>query len=327
MRLVRLTPVVVFALAACVAPVPSVSPVVSPTPTTSPTPTVTPIPASIAGLALYRAPGFTFTYPADWHTVDVTDVVTLGGSSSFAVLANYPLTGCPALDINCLFALKVPQGGLLVSVGGAHNFASIFDPSEHWSETIDAMPARTTSQPGYLGIDENRAWIVAQPGGIWGQLGVEASIRGPGLAALDAELDALARSIRFEVHPTPLAPSAAGEALAAGVRYVDKLGTGDLPVPYTCFPITGGERQLRLRTWWGIALRTAVSVTCATAIEATSVDLWRVSLSVRWAAGPHRVAGVWREDVYFDAHGVWIGRVLLTPNASPLNAVAPSPNP
>ena len=313
MRLIRITALFTFCLAACSTSHPSGSPDVSSisAPTSTPSPTV--------GLATFVAPNLTFTYPADWHAVDVTDVVALGGSSSIAVLANFPLAGCGANDINCLFALKVPLSGLLVHVGVAHNFASIFDPGERWTETIDGMPARMTSQPGYLGIDENRAWIVAVPGGIWGQLGVEASIRGPGIAAIDGAVDAIAHSVRFDVHPTPLDLADSGRVLTAGMQYIDRLSQGDLPVPTPCFPTKAGEHQTLLRTWWGVALKASVAVTCATSIEATSVELWRVTLSVRWAAGPHRVADVWREDVYFDAQGVWIGRVRVTPDASPLS--------
>lgn len=317
MRLVPLTAFVVLGLAACAAPVPSSAPVASSKPT--PEATATPISSPTAGLTRYRAPGFTFTYPADWYTVDVTQVLTLGFSSPIAVLANYPLTGCPALDINCLFALNVPQGGVLVSVAtGTHSdSSSIFDPNRHWTDTIDRMPARTMWRPGFLGIDEVRDWIVARPGGIWGELVVEGSIRGPGAATRDAELAALARSIRFDVHPAPLDSAAAGAALATAVTSLDKADDPQLPTPAGCFPRSPGARSMRVSTWWGIALPKAVPVTCSSAIEATPVDRWRVTLSVRWEAANGRAGGVWRENSYYDANGAWIGVEQLTPNASP----------
>jgi len=300
--------------------VPTISPVASPTPTLSATPSSTPIPLSTAGLATYRAPGFTFSYPSDWQTLDVIDVVILGGSGATAMLANFPLSGCPALDINCLLALKVPPGGVLMSVGAANHLETIFDPGEHWTATIDRMPARVMSRPGYVGIDELRDWLVAEPSGIHGELVVEAALRGPGLSALDAEVDGLARSIRFDLHPPSLDPAAAAVALARGVTYLDRPGNIGLPTPVGCFPRAQGERRVTVRTWSGIALPAAMLVTCTSRIEATTVDLWRVSLSVRWAAGGGRAAGEWREAVYFDGQGTWIGVEQLTPNATPLRA-------
>jgi hypothetical protein len=291
--------VVALVLAACSVSVPPSTQIASPSASVSVVPT--PIPISTAGLAKYPAPaGFVFNYPADWR----------------------------ALDVTCLNASRVPLGGVLVNIAAVSGSDSIFDPSTPWITTIDGMPARSSSRPGYPGVDELRDWVVAAPGSIRRTVVIEATIRGPSVPALDAQVDALAESIRFTTHPTALIAASSETVLRTIVDYLDRDARKDSQAAfYGCFPRRVGVRLATITKWWGEVLAGPTVVTCTSAIEPTDVSLWRITLSIRWAAGPGYDAGEWREAIYADAGGTWIGQEELTYNIAPVAGFGPTTSP
>jgi hypothetical protein len=166
------------------------------------------------------------------------------------------------------------------------------------------------------------------PGSINRVVGLSAALRGPGLAELEAKLDAMARSIRFATHPPPLDPARAPDALRAGLDFVDAdAQTNNDTKFYSCFPRRPGSRHVTLDRFWGAVLDPPVPVVCTSAIEPTTVNLWRIMLSVEWDAGANHAAGTWREELYFDAKGVRIGDVQLTPSVAPVHGFDPTPAP
>lgn len=327
-RMTTALSLVVLFLAACSVSVPPSAQMASPSPPVSGVPT--PIPLSTAGLATYPAPaGFVFSYPADWRALDVTYFLTLGFGSPLVFLSNFPIDGCgtPA-DLNCLNASTVPLGGVLVNVGGASGTGSIFDPSAPWTTTIDGMPARSSSRPGYPGVDELRDWVVAAPDNIRSTVVIEATIRGPSVPALDAQVDALAQSIRFTTHPAPLIAASSETVLRTIVDYLDRdAQKNNQAAFYNCFPRRVAVHVATITKWWGEVLAGPTIVTCTSAIEPTDVSLWRITLSIRWASGPGYDAGEWREAVYADAGGTWIGQEELTYNIAPVAEFGPTASP
>ncbi len=159
-------------------------------------------------------------------------------------------------------------------------------------------------------------------------VGISAVVRAPGVSALDAQVDALARSIRFTSHAPPLVPAEAGKVLRTIVDYIDQdTQKSNQSTFYACFPRSPGERKVTIDRWWGEVLAGPTAVTCASAIEATDVALWRVSLSITWDAGSGYAAGEWREAIYADAAGTWIGQEELTDGGAPKAGLGPTPSP
>jgi hypothetical protein len=328
MRIYRVIASVVLALA--LGGCSSISPVVTGEPIQSATPPPTVYPTAAVALQTYVAPtGFSLEYPADWRTVNFQEITRTGGSIH-AILANYPISGCggPA-DINCVLAAPVPPGGIQLHIGSNRGLDSVFDPSMQWTETIDKMPANLTFGPGYTGVDELRSWVIARPDEVHASVSVEGVLRGPGLPALEAKFDAAARSIRFASHPPQLDPAKAATALSTGLEsFVQR---NDAAAFYACFPRTPGDHRVTLEAWWAEVLSPPVPVTCTTALEATAVNLWRIALSVSWDAGADHAAGVWRQNIYVDAKGTYVGDDQLTPSVAPVKGFdqppASSPSP
>ncbi len=186
-------------------------------------------------------------------------------------------------------------------------------PSEAdgWTEEIDGMPAKRLVATDSIvpGAEETVTWAVYTPERLDAHWFVRATLRGPGLDELRAEVDAIARSLRFDTRPVALTDDESTVALAAGIDSVDREarrwpGTDF----FGCFPREAGERTVQLEHGPSGPLLRPVTVSCRTTVEATPVHVWHAQLVASWASGGGAEAGEWRMDLYITSDGTVTGQ-------------------
>lgn len=252
------------------------------------TPLATPGPpsSSPAGdLTTFDENGITFAYPAAWREFHYS--VTSSFSSVIAYLAtvNVPEPCVTTVDpsfttIDCADRFVLTPGSLVVTVSS--NGTPTFDitttrPAGATALTVDGLPAyrETVSTDS---ADVGLRWTISRPGSVDNFYSVDAQMRGPGLIEMQAQLDALIASLRYDPPVTPLpsgaAPMAAAEAeaLAALVK--------DSPV-WGCFGTRGPKTMLIDSMPDGPPLAQAQVATCTVTIEGSPLQMWRMALSIR----------------------------------------------
>ena len=132
-------------------------------------------------------------------------------------------------------------------------------------------------------------WKIQRPGFIDNWVQLEADIRGPGLDALRAQVEALIASFRFTPAPTPISNDPA-VAQDVARKAMTKLKTD---ATYDCFPdAAGSSRQATITSMpHGPALSSPVPVTCSVAISPTDIGFWKLDLTISWEASGTRKAG------------------------------------
>ena len=152
--------------------------------------------------------------------------------------------------------------------------------ADGWSETVDGMPAKVVVVPGVdaSGPDEIRTWALDDPnafGKVWFiRFALKADLEG-----LRAQADTIARSLRFDVKPTPLAQDDRDILLAEAIDRIDREARAQTRGPASSvFPRTAGEQRVQLTDGPGGPLLDPVDVTCTTTIELTPLNLWHATL-------------------------------------------------
>lgn len=291
----------------------------------------------------FHGGGISFRYPEAWTVYPATAVGSFG--SVFAVLGSADLSECGGmggLDVNCAYGRPLAPGTLRLVVGtGAMRNGSLFDlqPPDGWQLFVDGLPG-VVEETGPNSADSSDlalSWTVAMPGSIDNVYTLNASLRGPGIEEIRAQLDALVASIRYDEPPSPLPTGAAGAAAAAQVagQALDTLDRSSREYGsdwYGCFPREPGVSRPGIVTGGpgnpGSVLPEPVSLTCSTSIATTDLQLWALTLVAAWPAGRDYAAGSYQEEFFLDAQGQQVGGLVgELPADAPLLAAFPTAAP
>ena len=127
-------------------------------------------------------------------------------------------------------------------------------------------------------------------------------MRGPNAAALEAEVQAVVASIKYDpaVIPLPTDPAAraAQSQQALTQALTQALGLGD-PRTLDCFAREPGSKAATITfPPNGRNLSKPLPVTCSAAVESNPMEGWSVILTVTWQAASDRKAGRWTATIY-----------------------------
>lgn len=238
------------------------------------------------GLAHFRQDGLVFDYPAAWRPFRYQVV------SSFSNLIVYLATvdvadPCvrTANSVACGQSYRLVPNSIVVSITG-RGFPGfnilVGPPPGATALVVGGLPAyveRLAPADAAAGADTSVQWTIARPGSVDNSYAIQADIQGPDVADQLHQVDALVASLQFDPPLVPLeatdaaAEQAATKALAAMAR---------TDPGYACFPGNPGIRQMQVTALVsGPALAKPQVATCSTRIEATRLQLWRLTLIER----------------------------------------------
>lgn len=285
-----------------------------------------PSPAVLAPVppAHFAESGLAFDYPGTWRRSSFELLSSF--TSSIAWLGTVEMHDpCvrTANQISCGTGYSLGPGTLVVEVGTAS-----FPGFDILDVPPGARPVTVDGLPGYVqdgepvagtGATASRTWTVPMPGSIDNYYTLTANVRAPNEGALLDLVDGMVRSIRYApaVAPLPVGQAAADAAVGA---YLGAVLVGADPA-WACFPATGSRTMTVTSLPNGPPLERAREATCTTTVEATPMQVWKVTLEMRLAE--HDANGGWgtRMTVYVgpDGEGVGGGMAvdLEAPVASP----------
>jgi hypothetical protein len=238
------------------------------------------------GTATFHEGGLVFDYPASWRPFRY-DVV-----SSFSNLIVYLATvdvpdPCTrtANTISCGQSYRLVPNSIVVSVTG-QGFPgfNILDgpPPGATALVVGGLPAyvtRLAPANAAPGADTTVQWTIARPGSVDNSYEIRADIKGPDVADQLHQVAALVSSLQFD---PPVAQLEATDAAAeqAATKALAVMASTD--PSWACFPGKAGIRQMRVTALVsGPALAQPQVATCSTRIEATRLQLWRLTLIER----------------------------------------------
>jgi hypothetical protein len=310
-------------------------------PTSVPTSVVSPSPTAVP-LAHAQKWFLAFDYPAAWSLADQNvlslsdpnpglrfssnggNLLVLGRSVGFlgSGSAMDVCQGDPN-DVECTTQWTLPEGSVevrfWVASGAKWDGLSAIDgyPLDGYtSTTVDGLPAMFSKTTGSISnaalfrptqsvpdADEVLSWVLPTQRELEGVYTIDAAIRGPNAAELEAQVRAMIASLRWEPAayrlPTDPAVLDAAEAGAStsglaslrsqpNVLYL----SGQYPHFFDCFPSKTGVSVAATITHSQQAPHTQpLPVICTTAIKPNSMQGWTLSLTQTWAAGPDYPAG------------------------------------
>jgi hypothetical protein len=290
------------------------SPVASPS--GSPAPSV-----SALGLARFDQEGLAFDYPASWawmpsglnmHYITILGFVGTGTASA----ACEQITPGPSDSFisgsRCGADVKLQPGQVVVQVrrqdGPPHDPIDPSDPrlleaGGHFV-TVAGLPAIASTSVGSLPNPYNAeltlSWQLSMPGELWGSYSIEANLRGPGLDALQMQVEALVASVAYDPPVPVLDPANAATALSKGLR---EQRSND--PSFACFPTTPGASAgatVKALPGYG-TLGKPLEVTCSSAIAPDPLGLWKVTLTEAWAKTAAHKAGQIQPILWLSADG------------------------
>jgi hypothetical protein len=259
---------VLLLLGACAAP-----------PTVSPTAT---------GVATFDESGLAFEYPAGWQEFHYTVQSSFTNVIAYLATVDVPepcatTVASDSTSVDCEDRFTLTADSVVVQVTGA-SFPA-FDitqvPDDATVLTIGGLPGyvETTGPDAAVpGVDRTVTWSIARPGSIDNYYMIEAQMRGPDLTRLQAQLDTLVASLRYDPPATPL-PSGSDAATAAVAQALASQLQND--PSWACFPASGTRQMLVSSMPDGTDLAAPQVATCTTQITATPLQLWRLDLSLR----------------------------------------------
>ena len=247
--------------------------------------TTPPGPAATTDPVTFREEGLIFDYQGAWHVVH--DQMDSSFSHLIAYLATVDvpepcvttqLSGSTQIACGDRYVLTPDSLVVTVSSNGRPGFEILNRPANATPLVVDGLPAYLERSPATTGGDtETLTWTLARPGTVDNFYTIRATLRGPDLAPVEAELQALIASLRYDPPVVPL-PSGAGAAPAAAASALAVLSK-DAPA-WACL-VTMGTKQLVIDSLpMGPALAHPQLATCTSAIEATPLQLWRMTLAM-----------------------------------------------
>jgi hypothetical protein len=263
------------------------------------TPLVTPGPAGSTDPGVLRTfdeGGLTFTYPVAWHelhfTVDssfshlITDLATVEVPVPCATTVTPSFT-----EIACADRYQLVPNSLVVSVssGGMPGFDILGRrPVGATPLTVGGLPAYFESAPATAPAEASLVWTISSPGLVDNFYQVQADLRGPGLDQMRGQLEAMIKSLRYDPPFVPL-PSGSTAMTAAATSALAAL-VKDSSV-WSCFSLSGPRSMVIDSMPNGPPLARPQLATCTMRIEATPLQLWRMTLSLRLAKPDPNVGG------------------------------------
>ncbi len=274
----------------------------------APSTTSTPPPS---GPSTFDESGLVFDYPAGWRVYHFEET-----SSFFTVLAwlgtaeMHDPCSRTASSMECGAGYTLDPGAVMVTIEAASfpGFDILDVPAGALPLTVDGLPGWTQGSEtnAATGATAARMWAVARPGSIDNYFSISASARAPDDAALLDQVDRIVRSIRYRppVSPLPADPAA---AVAAGTKALAASAVGSDP-SWRCFPPPGGSRTMTVSSLPnGPPLSAPRQATCTTSIEATAMQVWRMTLEMRLAERDANGNFGIRMTIYLDASGAGVG--------------------
>lgn len=185
-----------------------------------------------------------------------------------------------------------------------------------FTETIGQMPARLIVRDRSVmpGAEQLRTWFVAVPENASSLWWIQAVMRGPDLPALEAEVDAIARTLTFDSVPVPLAETDRDAALATAIDSVDR-SMREYPGRrfLACVPRAPGSVTTTINDGLRGPLMAPLEVTCTTTVEANDLRVWEALIEVEWTATDAHDAGRWARQILFDGTGTVQMETDITP--------------
>ena len=175
--------------------------------------------------------------------------------------------------------LDRPPGVTPLTVGGLPGYRAVSSPAP--DDTTEAETIVTVT--------------AAMPGSVDNFYTITAAIRGPDLDPLRAQVEAMITSLRYDPPVVPLA-SGPGAATTAATTALATLGK-DSP-DWACFTPSRSRQMVVDSLPMGPKLAHPQLATCTTTIEATPLQLWRLTLTMRLSepdpqAGSGQTSVVW----------------------------------
>lgn len=241
-----------------------------------------------SGTTTFDEGGLAFTYPAAWQEFHYDVQSSFSRVIAYLATVNVPepcatTVASDSTSVDCADRFTLSADTLVVDV--TSNGFPGFDITQ---VPGDATPLTIGGLPGYIetngpdaavpGVDRTVTWTIAAPGFIDNYYTIEAQLRGPDLDRMQAQLDALVASLRYDPPATPLpsgsdaATAAVAQALAAQLQNDPSWG---------CFPTSGTSQMLVSSLPDGTDLAAPQLATCSTLITTTPLQLWRVDLSLQ----------------------------------------------
>jgi len=257
---------------------------------------------------------------SDWATT-VRSVGFVGSGSATDECVAQDQSAVPGLT--CTTKWTLPAGSaevrFLMAGDARWNGLSAIDGLTlpgYTQTTIDGLPAlfqKTTNAITNLSVmapgtqvvpdaDEVLTWLLPTQHAVHGVLEVDAAIRGPNVAELDAQVRAMMASLQWEPEnslPTdPAALQAAGKTAAkTALTWLRTSIMGGLwqysgKHLFDCFPNVPGESAAAtITSSQQHPLKKPLQVMCTTEIAPNAMHGWTLSLTHSWAAGPGYAAG------------------------------------
>lgn len=266
---------------------------------------------SASGMRTFNESGLLFEYPASWREFRGQSV------SSFSTLIAY--LGTVPVDASC--SSKPSNGGIetqchedyqlmpnslavAIRANGFPNFTVLDVPAGATSMVIGGLPGYQEVGPSFPGDTSGAETVVtttiARPGSIDNYYTITASLRGPDFDRLQAAVDALIGSLRFDPPVVPL-PAGKDAAAIAGTRALTILRR-DTP-SWGCFVAVGSSRMVVDSVPMGPSLTRPQLATCTSTMEATPLQLWRMTMTMRLSEADPSVGSGKRYELWVDADG------------------------
>jgi len=185
-----------------------------------------------------------------------------------------------------------------------------------FTDTIGEMPAQliVRERSVVIGAEQLRTWLVAIPDSAESLWWVQAVLRGPDLPTLEAQVDAVARSLTFDEVPVPLAAADRGAALAMAIDEVDRQMRAYPRARFlACMPRTAGSVEATIEDGPRGRLDAPLDVTCTTTVEDVDLRVWSATIEVAWDAIGDAPAGRWARQVLFGVGGQMLHETDLVP--------------
>ena len=245
-------------------------------------------PSAPAGdeLAHFNEAGLVFDYPAAWRPFRYQVVSRFSNLIVYLATVDVP-DPCTrtANSIACGQSYRLVPNSIVVSVTG-RGFPgfNILDgpPPGATALVAGGLPAYVTRlgpADTAAGADASVQWTIARPGSVDNSYEIRADVKGPDVADPLHQVEALVSTLQFDPPLVRLETTNAAAEQAATKALAVMAATDP---SWACFPGKPGIRQMRVTALVsGPALAQPQVATCSTRIEATRLQLWRLTLVER----------------------------------------------
>ncbi|MGA3030392.1 MAG: hypothetical protein ABSE58_06615 [Candidatus Limnocylindrales bacterium] len=266
--------------------------------------------APASGLVHFDRDGLAFDYPASWRLsvtgldsglnmryVTILDFLGTGVGLATCEAAT-PGQGKVILPGQCAADVNIDPGQIVVELStwdGPSGDGPI-DPDrpdlldrDQKYTMVGGLPAIFELQTsGDFGATTVLTWTLSRPEQLNSRYILTAYIREPGVEQMQAEVEALAASIRYDPSAPILDPADGPRMLVAGL---EQARSDD---PYlSCFASTSGASatsEVTAVPGYGPLLK-PLPVVCTTRIEPLPVGFWKITLTESWTAALDRSVG------------------------------------